>query len=325
MIKNKSALRLHINDNFFHVINMEKRKSIHDTSITLLKHKIFLEKILHLIKISQMESFGIIAQNQNLKGEKQKSLIRIIKELLKNMRKDLIITLKGNTESKAKIQNKMNNTKSKLVKSIFDFERENINNTDLETDISTDNGMTTERKIKNKKKMIENKYFKYKVELPHLKLLNFKIENQLECMKIKIKILLESKKKFYVFCHNQNDLNEASETLHQDLIKMRNLFKLMVKEKENQNNYIKILRAQIASLRDEIDFIKSKNNCDYVNTSDIINEDSMEYYTKTNTNTNVYTFEKCKHKNKNYKNYNKDIEIIHYDFIKDKLIKINNY
>ena len=319
MRKNVSALKLDLTEDFLSKINSEKfnENNNSNTINSLLKHKIFLNKILHLIKISQIDYLSQISFNSkkiknNNNNTNTSNINKIIKDMLINLKNELISTLKDNTVSKAKMQNIMNNNKSFLVKSMFDFERENINNLRPNTD----------RKIKKNKK-IENdddEYYKYNIELPHLKLLNFRIENQLQYMNIIIKIKTENYKndgfnlndEYYIFCTNQNDNLDASKYLHDNLIDIRNEFKSTVKKKEIQNRELIILNSKVTSLREEVELMGKKSSNDYVNTSDIINEESREYYTKTN----ICTIE-------NSENVNKALEYNDNNYIKKNLIRVN--
>ena len=314
MRKNISALKLDLSDDLLSKINSEKINEINDSNTihSLLKHKIFLKKILHLIKISQIDYLSQISFNSKKIKNYNNNINKIIKDMLINLKNELISTLRDNTESKAKMQNIMNNNKTYLVNSMFDFERENINNLRPATD----------RKIKKNKKIDNNDddYFKYNIELPHLKLLNFKIENQLQYMNIIIKIKTQNYKnegsnfddEYYVFCTNQNDISDASNYLHDNLIDIRNEFKSIVKKKEMQNRQLILLKSQVDSMREDVELSGKKCSNDYVNTSDIINEESREY----NTKTNICTME-------NYENANKALEYNDNNYIKKNLIRVN--
>ena len=329
MKKSNSALKLNfnnINDNILRKINeKEREKEINkinqnenDNSNILPKHKTFLSNILELIKIAQNEYLSQISFNLKTNGTNANNNInKIIIKMLSNLKNDLIMILKDNTESKAKMQNTMNNNKSVLVKSIFDFERENINNLKY----------TNERKIKKNKNINNNNDidYKYNIELPHLKLLNFRIENQITYIDIMIKLKNDSlyhlknernrfdDEEYYIFCDNQNDISDASKYLHDELIDIRNSFKSTVKQKDIQNRNLSLLKIQVASMKDDIDLLGKKSSNDYVNTSDIINEESRENYTKTNICTN-----------ENYINPKNDIEDNEFKFMKKNLVRINN-
>ena len=316
MKKSFSALKLNLNDNYINKIKIfpEKQKEInYGNKFSLIKHKVFLNKILELIKISQIDFLSQKSFNsKNIKNHNSNNSNKAIKDILLNLKNELIITLKGNTDNKAKMQNMMNNHKTFLVKSIFDFERENVNNIKIK-----------EEKKKKYKKFSEDENYKYNIELPHLKLLNFKVENQLKYMSVLIKLKMENIKDFknesskiddfdfHIFCDNQNDNLVSSNYLHNNLINIRDKFKLIVKNKENQNRNLIILNERVNALKEELELLGKKSSNDYVNTSDIINEESREYYTRTN----ICTIE-------NHKNSNKELDINN-DFMKKNLIRIN--
>ena len=316
MKKSFSALKLNMNDNYINKIKIfpEKQKEInYDNKLSLIKHKVFLNKILELIKISQIDFLSQKSFNsKNIKNHNSNNSNKAIKDILLNLKNELIITLKGNTENKAKIQNMMNNHKTFLVKSIFDFERDNVNNIKIK-----------EENKKKYKKFSEDENYKYNIELPHLKLLNFKVENQLKYISVLIKLKMENTKDFknesskfddfdfHIFCDNQNDNLVASNYLHNNLINIRDKFKLIVKNKENQNRNLITLNARVIALKEELELLGKKSSNDYVNTSDIINEESREYYTRTN----ICTIE-------NHKNSNKELDTNN-DFMKKNLIRIN--
>ena len=320
MKKSSSALKLSMNDKYINKIKIypEKEKentkvNYYDNKLSLIKRKVFLNKILEIIKISQIDYLS--QKSFKSKDIKKNNLNKIIKDILLNLKNELILTLKGNSENKAKIQNMMNNHKTFLVKSIFDFERENVNNIKLK-----------EEKKKKYKKYSEDENYKYNIELPHLKLLNFRIENQLKYMDVIIKLKLKNIKdfknetsrfddfNFHIFCDNQTDNLVASNYLHNNLINIRDEFKLIVKNKEIQNRNLILLNAKVYALKEELELLGKKSSNDYVNTSDIINEDSREYYTRTN----ICTIENHKSSNKELDNDN--------EFMKKNLVRINgNY
>ena len=312
MRKSNSTSNIDFNNDFQ---EKEQNKNVfYDNSISLLKHKVFLEKLLHLIKISQIDYLSQISSNSdksnvntnndtdtdtntniNTNNDNPKNKIKRIKNILSNLQKDLITTLKDNTDSKAKMQNETTNIKSSLIKSIFEAsghpESSNLDTTTLND---------TPKSIQKKNVSNYNEsYYKYNIELPHLKLLNFKIENQLKYINSLIKVKMQSIKRLYIFCDNQNDIMDASNHLHQNLINARNDFKSMVKKKEIQNRNLLILNSRLNSMREEVSNLGKKSSNEYINTSEVINEDSMEYYT------NVCTLENYKRNSKDFENENK--------------------
>ena len=292
----------------------QNKNDIYDNSISLLKHKVFLEKLLHLIKITQIDYLSQISSysnksnvntnndtdtdaNTNINNDSPKNNIKIIKNILSNLQKDLITSLKDNTNSKAKMQNETTNIKSSLIKSIFEASG-HPENSNLDTNSLNGTPKTISRKnVSN----YNESYYKYNIELPHLKMLNFKIVNQLNYINSLIKVKMQSIKRLYIFCDNQNDISDASNHLHQNLINTRNDFKLMVKKKEAQNRSLLILNSQINSMRTEVSTLGKKGSNEYINTSEVIKEDSMEYYTKTN----IFTLENYKRNSKDFENENK--------------------
>ena len=271
--------------------NIDFKNAIYDNSLSLLKHKAFLEKLLYLIKMSQIDYLSQISSNSNKSNvninndieidinNNPKNKIKIIKNILSNLQNDLITTLKDNTNSKAKMQNETTNIKSSLIKSIFEVSDHPENsNLDANSSLNETPKIISSKNISN----YNESYYKYNIELPHLKLLNFKIVNQLNYINSLIKIKMKSIKRLYIFCNNQNDISNASNHLHQNLINARNDFKLMVKKKEVQNRNLLILNSQINSIRQEVATLGKKSSNEYINTSEVINEDSKEYYTKTN-------------------------------------------
>ena len=309
MRKCNSTSNIDFNDNFQE--KDQNKNAIYDNSISLLKHKVFLEKLLHLIKISQIDYLSQISSNSNksnantnndtdtdtnTNNDSPKNKIKIIKNILSNLQKDLITTLKDNTNSKAKMQNETTNIKSSLIKSIFEASgHTESSNLDINNSLNETPKSIQRKNVSN----YNESYYKYNIELPHLKLLNFKIENQLKYINSLIKVKMQSIKRLYIFCDNQNDIMDASNYLHQNLINARNDFKSMVKKKEIQNRNLLILNSQLNSMREEVMGKKSTN--EYINTSEVINEDSMEYYTKTN----VCTLENYKRNSKDFESENK--------------------
>ena len=195
---------------------------------------------------------------------------------------------------------KQNKNKSDLIKNIFGK-------------VKKDNNL----KIKNNKNQIIN--YKYCVELPNLKLLNFKIENQLTYMDIKIKLLSpnlfnnkDTFKYVYLFLDSKNDTTQAYNFLHDNLIYIREAFKLIVKNKELQNSRLLQMNAAVNILKEECHLIKKNFQNEYINTSQIINEESKEYITKTGVCTNEI-----------YNNNNKINEYESDNIYKNKLVRVN--
>ena len=298
MKKSNSLLVLNNNENFLEKINFNdnNKKEFCEYVYSRLKHKIFLEKILHIIKITQIEFLSQISAHK----KNNKFSYKIIKNILQELKNELDSTFKDNIQNKTNIESTTNKNKSDLIKNIFGK-------------VKKDNNL----KIKNNKNQIIN--YKYCVELPNLKLLNFKIENQLTYMDIKIKLLSpnlfnnkNTSKYVYLFLDSKNDTTQAYNFLHDNLIYIREAFKLIVKNKELQNNRLLQMNAAVNILKEECHLIKKNFQNEYINTSQIINEESKEYITKTGVCTNEI-----------YNNNNKINEYESDNIYKNKLVRVN--
>ena len=299
MKKSNSLLVLNNNENFLEKINFNdnNKKEFCEYVYSRLKHKIFLEKILHIIKITQIEFLSQISAHK----KNNKFSYKIIKNILQELKNELDSTFKDNIQNKTNIESTTNKNKSDLIKNIFGK-------------VKKDNNL----KIKNNKNQIIN--YKYCVELPDLKLLNFKIENQLTYMDIKIKLLSpnlfnnkNTSKYVYLFLDSKNDTTQAYNFLHDNLIYIREAFKLIVKNKELQNSRLLQMNTAVNILKEECRLIKKNFQNEYVNTSQIINEESKEYITKTGVCTNEI-----------YNNNNNKINEFEGDIIyKNKLVRVN--
>ena len=299
MKKSNSLLVLNNSENFLEKINFNdnNKKEFCEYVYSRLKHKIFLEKILHIIKITQIEFLSQISAHK----KNNKFSYKIIKNILQELKNELDSTFKDNIQNKTNIESTTNKNKSDLIKNIFGK-------------VKKDNNL----KIKNNKNQIIN--YKYCVELPNLKLLNFKIKNQLTYMDIKIKLLSpnlfnnkDTFKYVYLFLDGKNDTTQAYNFLHDNLIYIREAFKLIVKNKELQNNRLLQMNAAVIILKEECHLIKKNFQNEYINTSQIINEESKEYITKTGVCTNEI-----------YNNNNNKINEYESDNIyKNKLVRVN--
>lgn len=298
MKKSNSLLVLNNSENFLEKINFNdnNKKEFCEYVYSRLKHKIFLEKILHIIKITQIEFLSQISAHK----KNNKFSYKIIKNILQELKNELDSTFKDNIQNKTNIESTTNKNKSDLIKNIFGK-------------VKKDNNL----KIKNNKNQIIN--YKYSVELPNLKLLNFKIENQLTYMDIKIKLLSpnlfnnkDTFKYVYLFLDGKNDTTQAYNFLHDNLIYIREAFKLIVKNKELQNSRLLQMNAAVNILKEECHLIKKNFQNEYINTSQIINEESKEYITKTGVCTNEI-----------YNNNNKINEYESDNIYKNKLVRVN--
>ena len=266
---NNLSLTQSLNRNFFLIKKSDNSRCNNKKSLSLIKSKLLLEKILYLIKYTQIDYLSNFPNNQikkDLNGNKSK----IIKNILNNLKNDLFSLLKSNTDKKNKMQEDIKNKKYLLNKNIFGGSVSKVN-------------MIKEKNI--------NKLSK---ELSNLKLLNFKIENQIDYIDIMILLKLQNIKDLKnnktdldddyveIFCDDKKDKKDAFDLLHEDLIDIRNIFKSIVKKKYKQNQNIERIDSEINYIKDNYKYDQDDINNIYINTSDVIRETSKEEYTQTN-------------------------------------------
>ena len=218
---NNLSLNRSFNRNVFLIKESDNNKYNNKKLLSLIKSKLLFEKILYLIKITQIDYLSNLPNNLVKKD--------IIKKIFNNWKNDLFSLLKSNIEKQNKLQIDINNKKCLLNNIIFGGSTQKVN----------------KQEEKNK-----NKFTK---ELTNLKLLNFKIEYQIDYVDIMILLKLQNIKDIKsnkteldddyveIFCDNKNDKNDVSELLHEDLIDIRKIFKLIVKKKYNQNKNLERL------------------------------------------------------------------------------------
>ena len=284
MKKSRSLIDLRKSENIFTKINIkdDNQKDFGEITYSRLKHKMFLQKLLHIIQLTQAE---LLVQIPTFK-KNNKFFYKIIKDILKGLKNELDTTFKENFQYMTIMENKIRKNKSTFVKNIFSLEK------------------FIKLQKKDKNNIINNK--KIIKELPNLKTLNFNMENQLKYVDIKLKILtpIKSNKSnpknypnyIYPFFDNKNANSLAYNSLHDELITIRKKFTLIVKYKELQNLHLTKLKNLVATFKNN-NAIKDKfNHNEYVNTSKIIEEDSDEYITRTG----VCTVENFNDDNKQY-------------------------
>ena len=284
MKKSRSLIDLRKSENIFTKINIkdDNQKDFGEITYSRLKHKMFLQKLLHIIQLTQAE---LLVQISTFKRN-NKFFYKIIKDILKGLKNELDTTFKENFQYMTIMENKIRKNKSTFVKNIFSLEK------------------FIKLQKKDKNNIINNK--KIIKELPNLKTLNFNMENQLKYVDIKLKILMPIKSNksnpkncpnyIYPFFDNKNANSLAYNSLHDELITIRKKFTLIVKYKELQNIHLTKLKNLVATFKNN-NAIKDKfNHNEYVNTSKIIEEDSDEYITRTG----VCTVENFNDDNKQY-------------------------
>jgi len=297
MKKSFSAKQLNKSQNIFKKINIEDdyKNDFCEFTYSRLKHKIFLQKLLHIIQLTQADFLVQISSFKN----NNKFSYKIIKDILKGFKKELDTAFKNNLQIMNIMEFKAKKNKSTLITNIFGQE-----------------------KLINLPKKENKNNQKYINELPHLKTLNFKTENQLKYVDIKIKILSSNKfnlknspKYIYQFFDSKNDASPAYNSLHDELISIRKKFTLIVKYKEMQNINLTKLGNLVNAFKNNNPF--KFNHNEYVNTSKIIEEDSDEYITRTG----VCTIENFDDDNKKYNIKNLENNGLY----KYRFINVNNH
>ena len=279
MKDNKSALVISKPDNILDIINQknEARKCSFDDIYPKLTHKSFLQKILNVIKNIQIELLSQVSTRKKNNQFSNKTIIN----LLKDLKIELSATLKENIQNESEIEHDTKIIKKDLAKKIFGQNEKN-----------------------NKLKKHENKkpsnYQKLNLELSELKILNFKIENEIEYIDTKISIISSTKiinknpsKNNYLFLEGRSIDSQPENILHNDLLKAREKFKFIVKKKDFQNKVILQLTTAVNLWKDELKLQNKKNN-QYIITNQIIDEETKEYPTKTTQIENEECYNKKK-------------------------------
>ena len=300
MKDNKSALVMSKPDNILDIINQKNgaRKCSFDDIYPKLTHKSFLQKILNVIKNIQIELLSQVSTRKKNNQFSNKTIIN----LLKDLKIELSATLKENIQNESEIEHDTKIIKKDLAKKIFGQNEKN-------------------NKVKKHENKKPSNYQKLNLELSELKILNFKIENEIEYIDTKISIISSTKiinknpsKNNYLFLEGRSIDSQPENILHNDLLKAREKFKFIVKKKDFQNKVILQLTTAVNLWKDELKLQNKKNN-QYIITNQIIDEETKEYPTKTTQIEN----EECYNNKKIFAN------VIENDILyKRKLICVNN-
>ena len=304
MFDNKSELVLRKDDDILDKINQQirARKGSCDDIYPKLNHKSFLQDILNVIKNVQMELLSKVCTSKKKNQFSKKEIIN----LLKNLKIDLNTSYQENLKTKTNIEHDTKMLRKCLANKIYN-KSEKLND------------------IKKKENLNQFNYQKLNSEISELKSLNFKIENQIKCIDTKIYILSSNKsnnkntpKINYLFFEGRNPGIPLENLLHDNLLNIRDKFKLIVKKKDFQNKVILQLSATVNLWKDEYKLQNKKYHNEYIITSQIIDEETKEYPTKTTKFENEIC---CNDK----KLFSKDIINLENDLLyKGKLICINN-
>ena len=265
MRKNKSVIALNNCESYFKKINENfgSKVNFEESVNSRLKYKSYLKNILTIIKNYQIEiltQISISKKNKKLSNKK-------VTQSLQDLKQELNSLFHIKTKNKINSEQNKNKTKTFFSQNISDRKDDN-------------NSINQEEKNQVNNNKIED-------ELTHLKLLNFKIENQIKYIDTKIKLLSANifirkkhDKYIYLLLDNKNDLEQAYNLLHDKLISNRERFKIVVKQKRIQNDIMAELKEEVDLWRKEFNQKQKMNHNEYIDTNKIISEETSEY-TKT--------------------------------------------
>ena len=259
MEENKSELLIK-KESVFDLVNPNdnSNKDLSNITQSKLYNKLVLKKILDNIKNIQLALLFQKSLNKNV----NKLSYDTIKNLLKDLKVELSSNFRENEQKNTKIKYRPNEVCDHSV-------------------IKNMSGIYSKNIIVNPKLISE---------LSNLKFINFKLENQISLVDTKIRLLSDIKlngkntpKFSYLFLNGKNESIEAYNSLHSNLLDIRDKFKTVVKKKEFQNNIMLQLTTAIDVLKEERQLKNKKYKNEYIITSQIINEESKEYPTKTSS------------------------------------------
>ena len=236
----------------------------------LFNHKSSLETTLNLIKNLQLEYLS-----KRIKKDK----IKTIKKTLNSFRNNINLILEEKNKKLSYFKSKNDISKKKIQYLIF--LSSNLRNLD---------------KIKYNINEEGNKIYSLISENNQLKLLNFQIRNEIE----KTQFLIEQKAEiigyiksvpfFYeeskkIFCNNNYEtIKKITSLLSNEIREIRKEFIETVKAKMEIDMEINNATLQIDYIKDNIENYKLKGCKKYIETKDIIQEDSNEYIKTLKTN-----------------------------------------
>ena len=227
----------------------------------LTNQKTFLEILLDIMKKAQINY---------LSNDLKKSNYNQTKTFLLNLKNDLSSMLSEQKLSFNYLQKEHSKKKTEVQNLIFPTnECKRSENCEGNQTIITENDEKTDE-----------------TEINQIKLMNFKIENEISNIDYfisKRNYLVNYIKNFAffredtkeIFCENFKDHKEITEFLHNILIKMRQHFVDMVFQKSKTDSEIRELQSQIEMYNDNYDNCTEKNR--YINSEDIIQEESMDF------------------------------------------------
>ena len=236
----------------------------------LFNHKSSLETTLNLIKNFQLDY---------LSKKTKKDKIKTTKKMLISFRNNINFMLEEKNKKLNYIKNKNEISKKKIQNLLFpSSDLENLN------------------KIKYNINFESNRIYSLISEKNQLELLNFQIENEIE----KTQFLIEQKTNIIsyiksipfffennkeIFCKNDYEtIEKITGFLNEIIRKVRKEFIEVVKEKMKLELEINGISLQINCIKDDIEDYKLKGCKKFIESEDIIQEDSKEYVKSIITN-----------------------------------------
>ena len=251
----------------------------------LFGQKSFLEIILGLIKGAQVDYLTNNFNNKSNKNENKKKSNYFndtskIKKVLNDL-KDSLIEIKKEKEKKIDLFKKIKQQKkSDLKKLIFNtvYSKRSVSNSNyINSNFET--------------LITENNEIYYNNETPELKLLNFKVQNEI----IKVENLAKRKQcliQYYktphninehrteIICEDKKNNESMNQLLHQRLIQQREKFIEIVNMKSLQDMRINNMQSQSIGYKNALKDIQKSYR--YVNTQEVITEENRSYIETVN-------------------------------------------
>ena len=252
----------------FQKTSNRKCSSIDNEEQVLFSHKSSLETLLNIIKDFQLE---YLSKNFN----KSKNNKISTKQMITSLKDSLNIMLNEKNKKLDYIQNKNEMTKKNVQSKLFPY--------------------IEEMKINKYNLSLENKNY-FISEKNQLELLNFQIKNEIEKtnfliqQKTQINTYIKSLPFFFeanqeIACSNNHENNKKiSQFLKEIIRRVRKDFINVVKQKMKKELEINGMSIQINYIKDSIEDYKLNGCKKYIETEDIIEEQSNEYSKSIITN-----------------------------------------
>ena len=270
-LKTSRETKLSFNDN--PLFPQKSPKIISKKVEILTNQKSFLEILLDLMKKTQLNYISTVQKKTNYTQAKL---------ILLNLKEDLSSMLNEQKLTFNYLQKEHSKKKIEVQELIFpSTECKRSENCEGLHTVITENDEKTDE-----------------TEINQIKFMNFRIENEISNIDyfiIKKSYLINYMKNFCFFredtkeilCENIKDQKEITEFLHDLLIKIRQNFVDKVFQKTKTDNEIKELQAQIEMRKDDVELGFENNR--YINSEDIIQEESKDFTQSFSTsNNNIY-------------------------------------